>query len=47
MFYNTVQLRYAWRLFHGHDLRLAMPMFGYSIAYLFGLFAVLMTDHYL
>jgi protoheme IX farnesyltransferase len=40
-------LWYAWKLFNGHDLRLAMPMFGYSIAYLFGLFAVLMTDHYL
>jgi heme o synthase len=40
-------LWYAWQLFCGHHLRLAMPMFGYSIAYLFGLFAMLITDHYL
>jgi len=28
------------------DDRLAMPTFGFSIAYLFGLFAALMLDHY-
>lgn len=40
-------LWYAWRLFWTQNERLAMPMFGYSIIYLFGLFAVLMVDHYL
>lgn len=39
-------LWYAWQLFHNHNLRLAMPMFRYSIAYLFGIFALLMIDHY-
>jgi protoheme IX farnesyltransferase len=29
------------------DGRLAMFTFGFSIIYLFGLFAVLMADHYL
>ena len=29
------------------DLRLAMPTFRYSIAYLFALFALLLLDHYL
>jgi protoheme IX farnesyltransferase len=36
---------WAWRL--ARDPRQAMPMFRYSIAYLFGLFAALMFDHYL
>ena len=36
---------FAWRL--RHDVRLAMPAFRYSIAYLFGLFALLLVDHYL
>lgn len=40
-------LGYAVRLFVFADDRLAMPMFGFSIVYLFGLFAVLMVDHYL
>jgi len=35
---------FAWRL--RHDVRLAMPTFRYSIVYLFGLFAVLLADHY-
>jgi protoheme IX farnesyltransferase len=34
----------AWRL--RRDVRLAMPTFRYSIVYLFGLFAVLLADHY-
>jgi len=40
--------RYLW-LAHRlrHDERLAMPAFRYSIVYLFGLFALLLTDHYL
>jgi protoheme IX farnesyltransferase len=38
-------LRYAWRLFHARDLRLAMPMFKYSITYLFGIFVALIADH--
>lgn len=33
----------AWRL--RRDVRLAMPVFRYSIAYLFGLFALLLADH--
>jgi protoheme IX farnesyltransferase len=40
-------LWYTWRLFHTRDDSLAMPTFIYSIVYLFGLFAVLMVDHYL
>ena len=35
---------FAWRL--RSDVRLAMPTFRYSIVYLFGLFAVLLADHY-
>ena len=42
-----VFLSYAVRLFITEDDRLAMPTFGFSIIYLFGLFAVLMVDHYL
>jgi protoheme IX farnesyltransferase len=38
-------LWFAWRL--RHDIALAMPTFRQSIAYLFGLFAVLLADHYL
>ena len=34
----------TWRL--RRDERLAMPTFRYSIVYLFGLFAVLLADHY-
>ncbi len=40
-------LWYAIRLFRTRDDRLAMSAFGFSIVYLFGLFAVLMVDHYL
>jgi protoheme IX farnesyltransferase len=40
-------LYYALRLFLTKDDRWAMPTFGFSIVYLFGLFAVLMIDHYL
>jgi heme o synthase len=36
---------FAWRL--RHDTQLAMPTFRYSIAYLTGLFALLLADHYL
>lgn len=39
-------LSYAVRLFTAGDDRLAMPTFGFSIIYLFGLFAALMLDHY-
>ena len=39
-------LHYAARLFVTGDDRLAMPTFGFSIVYLFGLFAALMLDHY-
>jgi protoheme IX farnesyltransferase len=35
----------AWRL--REDARLALPTFRQSIAYLFGLFALLLADHYL
>lgn len=40
--------RFAW-MARGlqHDLRLAMPTFRFSIAYLFALFALLLADHYL
>jgi protoheme IX farnesyltransferase len=40
-------LYYAVRLFVTKNDLLAMPTFGFSIIYLFGLFAVLMVDHYL
>jgi protoheme IX farnesyltransferase len=40
-------LWYALRLFASADDRWAMPAFGFSIVYLFGLFTVLMIDHYL
>jgi hypothetical protein len=39
-------LSYAVRLYATGDNRLAMPTFGFSIVYLFGLFAALMLDHY-
>lgn len=37
---------YAWALYRSTDNQLAMPMFWFSIIYLFGLFAALMIDHY-
>lgn len=40
-------LWYTLKLFISKDDRWAMPTFGFSIIYLFGLFAVLMVDHYL
>lgn len=40
-------LYYAARLFVTGNDRLAMPTFGFSIVYLFGLFATLMLDHYM
>ncbi|MDX1656683.1 MAG: heme o synthase [Candidatus Competibacteraceae bacterium] len=40
-------LWYTLRLYARADDGLAMPTFGFSIVYLFGLFAVLMVDHYL
>ena len=40
-------LTFAWRLYRTGDDRLAMPTFGFSIIYLFALFAVLMVDHYM
>lgn len=39
-------LSYTTRLYATGDNRLAMPTFGFSIVYLFGLFAALMLDHY-
>jgi heme o synthase len=36
---------FAWKL--RRDASLAMPAFRYSIVYLFGLFSVLLADHYL
>jgi protoheme IX farnesyltransferase len=39
-------LSYAVRLYTTEDDTLAMPTFGFSIVYLFGLFAALMLDHY-
>ncbi len=40
-------LKYVVRLYVTADDRLAMPVFGFSIIYLFGLFTALMVDHYL
>jgi len=39
-------LSYAIRLYATGDDRLAMPTFGFSIIYLFGVFAALLLDHY-
>ena len=39
-------LHYAIRLYATGDDRLAMPTFGFSIVYLFGVFATLLLDHY-
>jgi len=39
-------LSFVTRLYTTEDNRLAMPTFGFSIVYLFGLFAALMLDHY-
>lgn len=39
-------LSYAVRLYATGDDRLAMPTFGFSIVYLFGVFAALLLDHY-
>lgn len=38
-------VEFAWRL--RRDVHLAMPTFRYSIVYLFGLFALLLADHYM
>jgi len=38
-------MQFAWRL--RSDVQLAMPTFRFSIAYLFGLFTLLLADHYL
>ena len=40
-------LWWAYRMYRRRDDSLAMPTFGYSIVYLFALFAVLLADHYL
>ena len=40
-------LWYAFRMYREQDDSLAMPTFGYSMVYLFALFAVLLADHYL
>jgi protoheme IX farnesyltransferase len=45
-----LNFRFIWLaagLYRGPDNRLAMPIFLYSITYLFALFAALMADHYL
>jgi protoheme IX farnesyltransferase len=45
-----LNFRFIWLavgLYRGQDNRLAMPIFLYSISYLFALFAALMADHYL
>ena len=47
---GVLGLRFLWyaaRLWVLRDDRLAMPTFGFSIVYLFALFAGLMVDHYL
>ncbi len=40
-------VHYAWRLYRDYSDALARRTFRYSIAYLFGLFAALLVDHYL
>lgn len=40
-------LRHAWRVLRSDEPKLAMRMFGFSIVYLFALFALLLVDHVL
>ncbi|ATE58807.1 heme o synthase [Thauera sinica] len=40
-------IHYAWRLYRDYSDALARRTFRFSIAYLFGLFAALLADHYL
>jgi protoheme IX farnesyltransferase len=40
-------IHYAWRLYRAYSDALARRTFRFSIAYLFGLFAALLVDHYL
>jgi protoheme IX farnesyltransferase len=40
-------IHYAWRLYRDYSDDLARRTFRFSIAYLFGLFAALLVDHYL
>jgi protoheme IX farnesyltransferase len=44
---GIVFVRHAWRLMDPPDERYAMRVFGYSIAYLMMLFALLLVDHWL
>ena len=44
---GVVFVRHAWRLLDPPDERYAMRVFGYSIAYLMALFALLLVDHWL
>jgi protoheme IX farnesyltransferase len=44
---GIVFVRHAWRLMDPPDERYAMRVFGYSIAYLMALFALLLVDHWL
>ncbi|MFT3897668.1 MAG: heme o synthase [Thermomonas sp.] len=44
---GAVFVRHAWRLLDPPDERYAMHVFGYSIAYLMMLFALLLVDHWL
>ena len=47
MVLGTVFVWHAWRLMDPPDERYAMRVFGYSIAYLMALFALLLVDHWL
>ena len=38
-------LRHAWRVLKSDEPKVAMRMFGFSILYLFALFAILLADH--
>jgi protoheme IX farnesyltransferase len=44
---GVVFVWHAWRLMDPPDERYAMHVFGYSIAYLMALFALLLVDHWL
>ena len=43
---GTVFIGYALALYRGHDERMPMKTFSYSIYYLAALFSVLLVDHY-
>ncbi len=44
---STIFLGYAWKLWRSKSNHFAMPLFKYSIGYLFALFALLLADNFI